>query len=510
MPNGFAPIIFIAWVPLLFLENYFFENPELKKKNFFGYLYLSFLLWNVLTTWWVWNASDVGSIVAFVLNSLFMAVVFFLFYITHRKLKSNWSYIALPAYWIAFEHLHLHWEASWPWLTLGNSFATMPSLVQWYEYTGALGGSLWILSVNILVFLFLKSYFENQKSFSHKQTKKYLILSFEIILVPTIVSLIRYTTYSEKVNPVNVVATQPNIDPYGEKFSDMSNEMQLIRILQIASEKINDSTEYVLAPETALPHNIWEDEINEYSEIRMLKKYIAANPKLKMVIGAATAKAYLNGATPSVTARKFKDDDGYYDSYNTALYFENNKPIGFFHKSKLVPGVEKMPYPQIFGFLENYAIDLGGTAGSLGVQDEPSVFTSADSNIVAPVICYESVYGEYVSKYILKGAQWIAIITNDGWWGNTPGYKQHVQYARLRAIEMRRSIARSANTGISCFINQRGDIYQQTKWWEPAAISAAINKNDAITFYAKHGDYIGKLAAFVSAIFLLLFYLKKK
>jgi apolipoprotein N-acyltransferase len=192
------------------------------------------------------------------------------------------------------------------------------------------------------------------------------------------------------------------------------------------------------------------------------------------------------------------------------LHFEKDKPIQLFHKSKLVPGVEKMPYPQLFGFLQDLAIDMGGTSGSLGVQDEPSVFSSSIGK-VAPVICYESVYGEYVAEYILKGAQWIAIITNDGWWGNTPGYRQHVQYARLRAVEVRRSIARSANTGVSCFINQCGDISQATPYWQDAVINQSINKNNEITFYAKHGDYIGWLAAglFFPLLLITLFYKRK-
>ncbi len=351
--------------------------------------------------------------------------------------------------------------------------------------------------------MFLKSFFENEKSLRFAPTKKYLILSCEIIFVPIVISLIRYATYSEKINPVNVVAIQPNIDPYGEKFSDMSNEMQLIRILQIASEKINDSTEYLLAPETALPHNLWEDELNEYTEVRTIKKYLASKPNLKMLIGASTAKAYLNGATPSVTARKFKDDDAYYDSYNTALYFENNKPVEIFHKSKLVPGVEKMPYPQIFGFLENYAIDLGGTAGSLGTQDEPSVFTSADSNSVAPVICYESVYGEYVTKYVKKGAQLIFIITNDGWWKKTPGHKQHMNYARLRAIETRTWVARSANTGISCFIDPNGNVMDPQPYNTTAAIQLPVPvTSTAPTFYVRYGDILFQLMSGLSIFFL--------
>ena len=96
------------------------------------------------------------------------------------------------------------------------------------------------------------------------------------------------------------------------------------------------------------------------------------------------------------------------------------------------------------------------------------------------------------------------ITTNDGWWGNTAGHRQHFIYARLRAIETRRSIARSANTGISAFINQRGDILQESNYWEPAVLKDSINANDKITYYTQQGDYIARIAAFISVMLLLI------
>jgi apolipoprotein N-acyltransferase len=98
----------------------------------------------------------------------------------------------------------------------------------------------------------------------------------------------------------------------------------------------------------------------------------------------------------------------------------------------------------------------------------------------------------------------IFIITNDGWWGNTPGYKQHLLYGRLRAIETRKWIARSANTGISCFINERGDFSQCTKWWTPAVISEKIGSNKEKTFYVMYGDIIGRFSLYAS-LFIFVF-----
>ena len=110
----------------------------------------------------------------------------------------------------------------------------------------------------------------------------------------------------------------------------------------------------------------------------------------------------------------------------------------------------------------------------------------------------------FIITAVSNGANLLFIITNDGWWGHTPGHRQHFSMARLRAIELRRSIARSANTGISCFIDQRGDVYDATSYWEPAVISRDLNINRELTFYARMGDYIGRLSVFLTVLFSLI------
>ncbi len=501
--RGFAPLLFFAWVPLLMLEDLCFHQKR-KWFTLFAYAYSGFFLWNLLTTWWIYNSSVFGAAIAVVCNSLFMSLVFLLFHFTRKKTGDAMAYPALIGYWISFEYLHLNWDLSWPWLTLGNGFASYYKWIQWYEFTGVLGGSLWTLSVNIMLFRLLF-----YSGVEVRRPKAFLIAL--VLIVPFAVSYFQYSLYHEKEYPVKIVVVQPNIDPYNEKFSGMSGREQLTKLLQLAASKTDSSTDFLVAPETALPSGIWEEELKSHPEINLLRSYMKAFPNLTVIIGASTYKQYLPGEKISETARKFTRSEGYYDSYNTALQLDNfSDSIGLYHKSKLVPGVEKMPYPEIFGFLEKFSIDLGGMSGSLGTEKEPKVFSSMKSVKAAPVICYESVYGDYLADYVKKGAELIFIITNDGWWGNTPGHRQHLVYGRLRAIEMRRSIARSANTGISCFINQRGDIQQLTAYWEEDVIEQTINTNRKVTFYARYGDFVAKAALIFSIAALLLSFIKRK
>jgi len=506
---GFAPLLFIALIPLLFMEDAALkQNAVIKSRFIFFNSFFTFLTFNLLTTWWVKYASLFGAVAAIFFNALFMAIVFQLFHITRKKLGNGIGYLSLVVYWVAFEHLHMAWDLSWPWLTLGNGFAGWPLMIQWYEFTGVLGGTIWIWAVNILIYKALAGKLFSIDGYRYVRSLKIVAV---LIAIPVIYSVVRYYTYEETPAPVNIAVIQPNIDPYNEKFSGMSSDSQLQRILSLAETVTDSTTDYVVAPETAMPEGIWEEDLQHHPQVYKLKSFLEQFPKADWVIGLASNKFYPDSNIRTATARKFTQEEGYYDSYNTAMQLSVDGKIQLHHKSKLVPGVEKMPYPEIFKYLDAFAIDLGGISGSLGVQDVPSVFSnSKTSNIIAPVICYESIYGDYMSKYIRQGASLIFIITNDGWWSDTPGYRQHLKYGTLRAIEFRRSIARSANTGISCFINQRGDILAPTKWWTPDAIKSTLNANTAMTLFARTGDLIGILASLGSVILMSLFFLRKK
>jgi apolipoprotein N-acyltransferase len=326
-----------------------------------------------------------------------------------------------------------------------------------------------------------------------------MIRALSILIIPVIISLIIYVSYEENSNPLNVVIVQPNIDPYNEKFGGLSSEQQLNKLINLTNGKLNQKTDFLIGPETAIVDYIWEDKMNESSELKMLDSLIAIYPNLNILIGASTLKVFRPGEKVSSTARRFGNGNEFYDSYNTALQLDHSGQIQIYHKSKLVPGVEKMPWPAIFKYIERFAIDLGGISGSLGMQDEREAFFTPNKKYASgPIVCYESVYGEYVGEYVKKGANFLAIITNDGWWGDTPGYKQHLKYGALRAIESRRCIVRSANTGITATINQRGNIENATSWWKEDAIKATINVNDKLTFYTQFGDYLGLLAIFTT------------
>jgi apolipoprotein N-acyltransferase len=501
-PYGFPVLLFFGFVPLLIVEEELCSNPvKHSKASVFLYSYISFFVWNGATTWWIYKSTIFGGLSAMIVNPFFMTIPFYLFHITKRRFNRKESYISLIFYWITFEFLILDWDLSWPWLNIGNGFAAYPKLVQWYEFTGCLGGTFWVLILNICFFFIIKEVVL-KKTIIKKRLK---IVTILFLILPVIISLFIYYTYKEKKDPVSIVVVQPNIDPYTEKFGLMKPEDQLKKIMNLAKTQIDKNTDFFIGPETAIPEGFWENKIKSAWCIDSLYQLINSFPKLKIVIGMSSYRMYINGEGRTSTARPYTFIPNYcYDVFNTAMYLDSTTNIQLYHKSKLVPGVELMPFRKIFKSMDKFALNMGGTTGSYGIQKDRTPFRSADNKyIIAPVICYESAYGEFVSKYAENGANLIFLITNDGWWGNTAGYKQHVDYACLRAIETRRSIARSANTGISCFINQRGDFIQKSEWWTATTLKNTINANNYLTFYVKYGDYIGRICQYLSYLSLI-------
>ncbi len=494
------------------VEHTVFHNPEkYKSLTLFACSYLTFFSWNILTTWWLKNSTVGGSVMAIMANALLMTITFTLAHKVKKRIGEKWGSLLFICFWITFEFLHLDWDLTWTWLTLGNSFAITPSWIQWYEYTGVFGGSLWLLAANVLIFKFILGIINpeaavEERSLGGKQKMRSLAIILSVIIIPIILSFLVSYFYTSPANAksIRAVIVQPNIDPYNEKFVAGGYEEQLQKMIGLAKQKADTADDYLILPETALTEELWEGELMQSSSIKTLKQFLKSYPKLKIVIGASTAKVYKKNEPLSATARKFTTQDAFYDAYNTALQVDSSSRIQIYHKSKLVPGVERMPFPAVFKYLGKLAVDLGGTTGSLGTQTERSVFMSPDGKLkIAPVVCYESVYGEYVSEYVKNGAQLIAIITNDGWWGDTPGYKQHLRYGTLRAIETRRYIVRSANTGISCIINDRGEILQPTSWWTPDAVEGQVKLSSELTFYTRHGDYIARALMYLSLALII-------
>lgn len=488
---------FIGFAFLLLMEyRITSENPKKAGKIIFKNAYLGFLIWNIITTWWVWNASPGGSVVAILANSLLMTIPFYFYHKTRLWIGDRISLLSLLVYWLAFEYLHLNWDISWPWITLGNAFSNSTYLVQWYEYTGILGGSVWILLVNFVLF----------QSLLIRWVK--VISLIVVTLLPITISFL--TSAPEPTDKIEVVVVQPNIDPFTEKFPGSENHIpydeQFNRLIKLSEEKITLNTRFLLWPETALQGSHYEKMLDNDPVIQACQDFLKDYPNLTLITGMESWNRYAENEEHPVTI-KYNKNIGYYETYNTAISM-NSSGYKLYHKSRLVPGVETLPFPKVLGFVTKI-IDFDG-AGNYGTQKERTVFYDTDSTGIVPLVCYESIYGEFVGEYINNGAQIIGIITNDGWWGNTAGFRQHYEYAKFRAIEHRKPVARSANTGVSGFIDANGNEIKKLNYDKMGVLKTTLKYQTEKTFFAEHGNYIGRTAAFFSIILLISAFMKSK
>jgi apolipoprotein N-acyltransferase len=506
--GSITPLVFVAWIPLLLVESYI-SRQHYKSGKVFIHAYITFLIYNVGTTWWVWNASAGGSILAFVSNTLLMTAVFYGFHLTKKYVGHKEGVIALVLYWIGFEYFHYDWESSWPWLTFGNVFSIHPSWVQWYSVTGALGGTLWVLTINLLLFRTLENVWLRKETW-RIQTPLFYIAAF-ILFIPLTISLYTYYNYSETENPLEAVIIQPNLDPNqpddhtpSDKFGSDPLQQSLNMLLQ-AQKEVSSNTALIVAPETAYWQNIAESSVSSDRLYRLLSSAQVDLNNASILWGVASTRTFPKKTAVTMVSN---GDGTYTEDYNASLFIQPDGSPAFIRKSKLVPGVEKVPFAEIFPFMQDWAISMDGTAVGYGVESAPKIFETKQFKL-APVICYESIFGGFVAEQCRKGAEVICIITNDGWWRDTPGYRQHASFASLRAIENRRAVLRSANTGTSCVVNQRGDIMYATNWMEKATIRATINLNQETTVYATYGDVLGRSFGFVSIFLLLLTFVRR-
>ena len=497
-PNGLPFLIFFAFVPLLVISDMLISEGHKHSSGLaFCYALITFLIWNVGTTWWIFNSTGPGAIVTFILNSSFMAFVYALWHFCRRKGLPEWLQpITLITFWMSFEFLHLNWDLTWPWLNID-------------EFTGTFGGTLWVLVANFLIYYTIR--------FFRSERKKSIVFASIFVLwmaIPIIGSVMMYHHYKKNLkheNPVEAIIVQHNTEAYEEQFR-MSNIEHTLRILEVAYPLVTDSTQLIVTAESSISHTISANALLDrsypaesylYYGFTVLDSVIAHHPKLNFILGLSTFETFTE--EPNIVY--LKREDGLYQSvHNSATCYNKYGVTDLYHKSRLVPGVEKMPFPKLFWFLEDLVINLGGPRTSLSPDTAQHAFKTTINNgtvKVGTVICYESAYGEVFSNFVKDGAQLMAVITNDAWWDDTPGYKQHFLFSRLRAIESRRTVLRSSNPGISAFIDESGDVHQATKYNTRLAIKQTVYPNDQITFYTQHGDYLARIAVVLAAICLL-------
>ncbi|SEV91555.1 apolipoprotein N-acyltransferase [Chryseobacterium wanjuense] len=514
---GVPFFIFFALVPLLMMEHGISKFSSYKRKSWvvFGLSYLCFVIWNAVTTGWLYGSKNpdgshsmMAVLFPVLVNSLLYSLVFQCYHWYKNAQGTYWGLGFFIAIWMSFEKFHLGWELTWPWLNLGNVFSDYPKLIQWYDTLGATGGSFWILLINVLLFYTVRTWEAGRK---RKDLIKNSSIVAGLIIIPMIISLIKFNNFNEKpIGQVNVLMLQPDLDPYAEKYSIDSLTIEN-DLLSLAERNSKGKIDYYIAPETALPGrgSISETAFEKSLILNNIKNFLSKHPGSVFSTGISSHKFYTN--KNNLPKEAYQLNQGLWvESFNTAVQIVPNQKVEVYHKGKLVPGVEIFPYMSYLKpILGDAMLNLGGTVASLGTDKERVAFSNPfNKGKLAPIICYESIYGEFTTDYVKKGANFLAIMTNDSWWGVTEGHKQLLSYAKLRAIETRREIARAANSGISAHINAKGEILEDTFYGDKTTLFAKVNLYDGMTFYARSGDLLSRFSIFALGFLLFYFLIK--
>jgi apolipoprotein N-acyltransferase len=498
-------ILLIAFVPFFLIENYIFENPKRFTPNaFFIFSLPGFVIFSIIALGWMRVASITGAVCVIMGLSFLMAFSLWLAHVVRLRAGNMAGFISMITIWLSYEFISLNINIISPWLNLGNGLSKDILFIQWYEITGTAGGTFWILCSNLLLSVVLVN------SLTRKRSRiNYLIIWIAILIIPSFCSITRYLTIKQNnENGSEVVIIQPNTDPYTEKFT-VSFVDQLKKVINLANSRITDKTDWVITPETTIDDPANLDDLANDRYVKLFQVITSQHPRINIVAGLVTYKLYpAMDEAPTISARKIDSSGIYYDHFNSAVLIDSGKTFWIYHKSKLVPGIE-MQFSNGPGRLITRILPyLGGTKWGYGIQKERISFKHTETfMVVAPIICYESVFGKFVTDYVKKGAEALFIITNDGWWKGTNGYKQHLYFASIRAIETRRQVVRAANTGVSCVIDIRGKRTIESDWWSITTIKGEVYPENRITPYVRFGDWILWAASFLSGLIVIFVFI---
>ncbi len=498
-PSPFYSFAYLGLVPFLFL---------LFRLSTIGavlrYSYLSMGVFHLVTLYWVGGFTHMRDPYLMISGGSLLLIhpmFYWLPILGGFEILRRWGqwpfFAAFPLLWVGFEFGHSLGEFSFPWLTLGNSQAYDTNRIQIAEYTSVYGLSLLIVVFNIIAFIVIRNLTNRIWKPSSRQSAAGFALLAILYLVPLLYGIaVRESASEENDNPVRVGIVQPNIDPFekwGEGFdSKWESYARQLRILYEETRNLSaDSLDIVFWPETAIPFYILLPQNAEFYNQLKHEVDLGGTP----VFTGVPDGQYLDSASATPTAKWVPTAGMFFEGYNAATLFkpyEGSGPV--YHKVNLVPFAERVPYAETFTFLIE-AVRWSVGLGSWGKGNERILFSiptrGNDTVRFAGMICYELIFPGYVRQLVGDGAEFLVILSNDSWWGNTSGARQLAATSILRAVETRRWVVRSANGGISGIIDPWGRVVLNTELFESATVSGLVNAEHEETFYVRYGDIIG-------------------
>jgi apolipoprotein N-acyltransferase len=476
------------------------------------YVYLAMVVFHAITINWTGGYAHgndpymmIAGSVTILIHPFFYYLPMGVYLLVRRHLGENRALFFLPFLWVGYEYSHALSEWSFPWLTLGNSQTYDLARIQFIEYTGVWGLSFWIVTLNVLVFMLLFRIITDVRNSWRRSTKILAGASLVLAFAPLVHGLILLSSAGDGVvqatdaQGMNIGIVQSNVDPW-DKWK--ANGFETHALYMDLTKRLVDSVgapkpDIVLWPETAAPLDILGPQ--NAPVLLSLRDHLSSW-QTGLLTGLPHKTMYPDSATAPRSARKDKVSGARYDWFNAATFIGSGKQTPqWYGKMKMVPFAERVPYADVFQAFDFLRWDVG--IGGWQIGPDTTVFHDERTGArFSTIICYESTYPGFVAEFVRRGAEFMTLITIDSWWDHMSGAYQHQQIAVLRAVENRRWIARCAVGGISSYIDPFGRAHGSTELFTQRLLSSRIRRNTDMTFYTQHGDLLGELCLWLSAV----------
>jgi apolipoprotein N-acyltransferase len=478
----------LAWVslvPLLFA----IQRENLLTSFYLGFTtgFVSFL--GIL--YWVIVAVNTYGGIHFILSGLILLLLVvylslyvgvFAFLLNYIRGRIGWDMVVVaPFLWVSLEYVRSFFLTGFPWATLGYSQYMNLPFIQVADITGVYGISFLILLVNSAVYDFISIMGRGKRPPPIREGVVVLAILF-VVFGYGVARIKRVESITSYVRRIKIGLAQGNIDQ-SIKWNATYQEDTLRIYQNLSSELAREKPSLIIWPETATPFLFQSEE-----------RY---RPRVMEV--AERTDAYLLFGSPS-----FDLVNGRVKYYNSAYLVSPGKEIiGRYDKIHLVPFGEYVPLSEFLFFVGNLSA-VGNLSPGKTVQNLR--FPLGDFGVL---ICYEIIFPNLCRKFVREGADFLVTITNDAWFGRTSAPHQHLSMATFRAIENRVSIARAANTGISAFIDAKGEIRKRSDIFVKEALIGQISLKIYETFYTRYGDVFALISSALAFLFILLAHFKR-
>ncbi len=494
-------LIFFSLIPYLYVIE---KKEKLSSVNRFTYFTIFFF--SLITLYWVgsWTKEAdpflmISGILLMFINPAIFLIPSTLYFLCKKLYDKNIALFLMPLFWVSFEYAYSLTDLRFPWLALANSLAYFNWFIQIADIIGSYGISLLIFYINIFLYLFIKNYKDD------KNTRlRYALIAIVFFVIPVAYGMNKTFTYQHSQKRIKVGLVQPNLNPWN-KWEEGDLDRQLELYLSISQKAVDRGAKLIVWPESALPVYLLSG--NYPYEVERVRQFTDSN-NVYLMTGMPDAYFYFDLSKAPKDAKRLRNGNVAYTSYNSILLFSPfSSNVQKYRKIKLVPFGEKVPFVEYLPFLgELIKWEVGISSWNVGKSQ--TVFDLLNFK-VAGVVCFESIYPDFVSNFVRKGAELLIVVTNDSWYGYSSGPFQHKEFAALRAIENRRTVIRAANGGISCIIDPLGRTISQTKLFTRNVLVDYAELRKEITFFTKYPLIIPLLTSIVSLTILILYFIKK-